>query len=528
MIAVVVYIYVLFRHSIKIPTAAEYIEMLSPGMQQATTGTEKLVFWFYSLSEQRYRMYTLAAENMVVALVTEARAPRQCEDFSKGFYFNFGKQRWERKVRIGQPVLVDDLVTTNIKSIEQKYTLCHLTADNEEVCTDMVDQTFVKMRIRDVDYRWQNNTLQRTTPNYFPTTGDRCKFTVNRYKQYLGIDSTDEAAQVHDNTEQDIGIYFERLHNGIWQLQECKPSVETMQFDGEGCRPRAIAFPLVPSVLLRRSNELLPTGVVGEDDNKLITSTHEHIEGYWVRLNSSHSMHINLNVLDKKYPLDVDFYKSCWKSLFLMGVISNDTYKWSIQQILDNTYRQTVLDIQQQYCPILDEPYRIFYVRTGETLPVERPFIVYRNMIFYLFEYLSPLITMLVTRLVPMTDKMDELMLAATENAVVSDNHLLPKVRKLIIENRHSDECQVYVTSCGKTIMDVFIETRLLVDYLEDMHKYDFFQRATFPIIEDDFNVATWSCANNEIADMDMFTYISLVDMYTGLAEYATTSQSIL
>lgn len=588
-VVVILYLYITFRHDVKIATAAEYIQQISPGLTSLTDTTSNIDFWFYSLSYRKFRKYTLDS-NLKISLDATAKAPAQVNKLTNGYYFNFGQQRWEKKYpHTDTPVpkfSIDSLgKTTN--SLEQKFIRCYLVLQNDdddistssssnvidEVCDEMTNQVFVKTNIRNRAFVWQNDKLQQAdSMNYFPLTQLVCKVTLNRYRQYLGIDGFAAISDVDDddddtinnndaddvntknNMEWDVGIYFarENVDTDSWKLRECERPND-MIFNGTLCvsRPSSSSSSSLDDIpyisgryntnldmITTRTSELFPYPLPSISD--LQHNNIQSITRYYLRLNDDYSRHVNLNVDEKIYPITVTFYKSCHKTICIVGepkttdVTSHDeedgdNYNWHLKQIIDNAARNSLLQLQQNFCPILLQPLQLFYSRTGEIHTVDRPFMIYNNYIFYLESHFLNLYTVLIA------NKSYELIKYNLENdtglATVAlhneiQGNLLPHTRKYLFENKHGGLCTLVATFAGDTLFDLYIETRLLVDYLDNIHSYSFYNRSTYPTIADDFNISIWACAALNDVNMEMFQYIALTDLYN-LEEYATQVLSI-
>lgn len=580
-VVVILYLYITFRHDIKISTAAEYIQQISPGLTSLTDTTSNIDFWFYSLSYRKFRKYTLD-NNLKITLDETVKAPAQVNKLTNGYYFNFGQQRWEKKYAHTDtpvPKFSSDSLGKTTNSLEQKFIRCYLVLQNDdnnmstssssnvidEVCEEVTNQVFVKTNIRNRTFVWHNDKLQQADfTNYFPSTQLLCKVTLNRYRQYLGIDgfsaiidaddsinTNNDDGNTKNNMEWDVGIYFarENVDTDSWKLRECERPND-MIFNGTLCvsRPSSSSssddisymsgrYNTNLDIITTRTSEIFPYPLPSISD--LQHNNIRDITRYYLRLNDDYSRHVNLNVDEKIYPITVTFYKSCHKTICIIGELKTtdvipleedgDNYNWHLKQIIDNVTRNSLLQLQQNFCPILLQPLQLFYSRTGEIHTVNRPFIIYNNYIFYLESHFLNLYNVLTA------NKSYELIKYNLENdtglATVAlhneiQGNLLPHTRKYLFENKHGGLCTLVATFAGDTLFDLYIETRLLVDYLDNIHSYSFYNRSTYPIIEDDFNISIWACAALNDVNMEMFQYIALTDLYN-LEEYATQVLSI-
>lgn len=518
-LVVIFYIYFTFRHGIKIPSAEECIAQISPGLMQLTTDTNNVIFWFYSLTSNSYQQYTLDSE-MKITHNTQAVPPPQVRKLNSGYYYNFGLQRWERKTPLTQTPIVDNTGG----SIEQKFTLCYLTRGDDddhvtEICDEARSQTFLKMRISNDVFVWQNNLLTQDIPTtIFPNSGNVCKFTINRYKQYLGLTPTPSDV---DNIEYELGVYFEKDDGGVWQLKECSEPDE-MKFNGTICIYKTKTRARINGdgggggdKLLIRINEGFTRAATYSD---LLHTDAMEINSYYIQLNDIYSTCVNLNVRYKVYEFEPTFYKSCNKTIFISGTQSTtatNKYTWTLEQLIFNVTRSELLQTPRRVSPLLEEPLKMFYCLTGEVITLTKPFIIYENNVFYVSEFMLPL----VQRITDM--KKNYTVLDDFSGSMITNPTLLPHTRHYVLENRRGKLCDCYAIFVGDIIFDMYVRTQLLVDYLPNIYEYEFYQRETFPTIKTDFLLDTWSCAQ-PVEDTQMFTYISLVDMY-GMQELATT-----
>lgn len=516
------YIYYIFRNSIVIDTAEEYITKIAPGLQQLAETSDAIVFWFYSLSKKKYIKYILHSD-MKIVLDDKAIAPLKVNDVTSGFYYNFGLQRWEKKTRLDEFNNVPHFDPLR-KTIQQNFLLCHFTDhDDTEVCDEVRSQAFVKMKVANNTYTWNDseNILQLEIKNPFPIDFDikTCMFTSSRYKFFLGVDNTD-----WDNNEILIGVYFERINdeNGKstqkWQLKECLHPND-MYFNGNECvykeRKNFIeSNNNYANKTLKRKTELIKnTYTVSELKHKFNTNIYDH----YLELENGSTIVLNVNVPEKRYPFESYVYKSCIGSIFIIGTFKNGVdkieinkrngknYLWKLEQIIEI---KELKKKGQHWCPLVMEPRQLVNISSGSIKETNRQFIIYRDKIFYVKSYLSDLMT-----------KLNEINSTRTSTVgALKMSSILPHVRTYMFDNFYDLKC--YATVIGETILDVFIDKRLLDDYLPNVHKYEFYNRMTFPIIEDDFLIDTWACAVN-IENHQMFIYISLVDIY-GLTQYAT------
>lgn len=534
---VVFYIYFTFRHNVKIQTAEQLIEQLSPGLTELTKTENEIVFWFYSVGRQKYVKYTLDSE-LKITEITNASANNMVDNPSSGYYFNFSKQKWE-KINFTDKL---PYVNATRNTIEQRFQICRtqeLDGGGEVICTDDVKRTFIKMNISDELYSWDTDVqkLVLRAKTAFPSDATMCQFTINRYKEYLGVlyNSDD-----YGNTEEKkIGVYFKYTDKDGWLLVEC-PNTETMHFDGRVCvnnndlesgGGRNYSVPPTHNL----SNEIFNSKLTNSD---LVHREALDLASYCIQLNVTHSICINMNTPTKTYEVGgVDYYKSCANTIFVIGtarsienfqINNGDHYDWKLQQLIDNNIRDLLMSTNRRFCHVLEQPEKIFYTNTGEISDEKRHFVIYKNNIFYMFEYLGKLMEKISSMQTMYTidddDNNNGENLNINQN--IMNNKLLPHVRKYEIVNKHATKCILYAMHVGECVFDVYGETRLLVDFIEDIHHYDYFNRATYPIIEDDFSIDTWSCAQN-VEQPEMFTYIPLVDIYNNLASHATLSKNI-
>lgn len=513
-LVIILYIYLTFRHSIEIPTAESLIKDLSPGLAELTKIQTNIVFWFYSLTEKKYLKYILDNKLNITVLKNES-AHSRVSNPSDGYFFNFSRQRWEKKIFLDKRPYINSLRNT----VEQKYKICYTThvdgGGDEIVCTDEVKRTFIKMDIGNETYSWDPKEQKLFLPKKtsFPTTTNVCKFTSNRYKEYLGM-----YVNINDtngNTEESIGVYFTKDENSKWILNKC-PSFDSMYFNGTKCVDRITrAIIDTPTQI---SKEIFYKKVSSSDLSHKDTET---LSSYYLQLNTIYSTYININAENKIYNLDVDFYNSCRNTIYIVGSIkksnfrnsnNGDDYNWKLKQILNNSSRKLLLKLKQYFCPILEEPTKLLYIKTGEISDIGQRYIIYKDRIFYAFKYLDKLLEKISFTRNYIVDTIEN-----KEIYNISNNKILPHVRKYKIENKHGTECLIYALFMGECIFDIYGETRLLIDYIDEIHQYDYFDRHTYPILEDDFHINIWSCAQ-DVDKPERFTYISLVDIYNRLA----------
>lgn len=497
----------MFRHCVKIPTVEEYIEQLSPGLSELTKTSDEIVFWFYSLEAKKYLKYVLGAD-MKITHIPNASTLAVVNDLENKFYFNFVRQRWEKKEQ--QKNNTRPIINKDRNIVEQKYSLCYIDGD-KTICEETRNQAFVKLKIRDVNYVFNEKTLQLELDikSTFPedVSETMCKFSMNRYKESLGLDY-DQNSET-DNTELDIGVYF--LRDGTkWVLRECTPSVDDMYFDGTTCRQRENLLKASAKFVTQRAKRV---NVVIAERISEDASPGDLMRSHYIKLNASHSAYVNLNAAEKIYSLDVDFYKSCHYTFFIVG--SDDEKEWKLEQMINGVAKRKMMATKQQWCPVLEEPRKVFDIRAGSTLYLKQPFVFYMDFIFYMREiFLGLHERILGTR--QYTIMGDE---EGEENGV-KNKILLPHVRRYVLE-----DMQLFATFAGNSIFDIYAETRLLETFIKDMHKYEFYDTNLFPSIDDDFQLGVWACVI-EVAKPEMFTYISLADMF-GLDAYARTINEV-
>lgn len=552
MICLVLYIYYIFRHNVKIPTAEECIAQISPGLADLTKTQDRIVFWFYSLGEKKFKKYTLDSD-MKTFFEHNASAYDVVNNLKNNFYYNFGRQRWEKKVpHVDTP---QPYVNKNLNSIEQKFTLCYIDEDAaadgkvDLICNELRQQTFLKLKINHEMYKFNEETLQLEldTKSVFPVDSNICTFTMNRYREYLGINY--DYSNASDNREILIGVYFVREQNANWTLEEC-PSPDSMYFDGTVCRTLPLtdnAFGDIQSVNLaenihprRRHNIVFsalhsthrhtrrPEHFKNQMTNTTLTHKphHNNIQSCHLQLNNIYSVFINLNAGEKMYPLNVKFYAACQKTLFIVGTTTQAnatemTYTWKLQQIINRTTVLEMKKLKLKWCPFLYDPYKVYNVRTSQSLTQTTPFLIYNNRIYFLRKYLLKLYALIAKTTYTIVDSSSSN--DTDNNHTVQEQYLLPHVRQYQVTNRNSRVCNLFATFAGNTIFDVCIETRLLVEYVEKVQKYAFFRRNMYPTIPDDFQATILACAQN-VKRPEMFTYISIVDMFGLEAHVATTN----
>ena len=540
----------MFRHCVKIPTVKEYIEQISPGLSELTKTKDEIVFWFYSLEEKKFKKYILGGD-MKITLDTNAEAYDVVNDLKSKFYFNFIQQRWERKItnKNSQRPTVDK----DRHIIEQHYSLCYINEGNTKIldnnvafnvaantiCEERRNQAFVKLKIRNVNYNFNEKTLQLEldTKSMFLTNATMCKFTMNRYKEYLNI-SYDQNNET-DNNEIQIGVYFYRDSetDNKWILKECEKP-EEMYFDGSICRQREDVNMLNAIENKLDLSKIIMATHINESDilnNKSLLSDElpqngkDLLQSHYLKLNASHSAYVNLNVEEKIYALDVDFYKSCHYTFFIVGQkksdISNE-YEWKLEQMINDVARNKMLEIKQQWCAIIQEPRKIYNVQTGSYMYLRQPFVFYLDYIFYMRDIFLKLVKRIEdTKQYIIADESNKDAPENKNSENVQNKILLPHIRKYSIVNKHNDKCILFATFAGNTIFDIYAETRLLVDFIEDIYKHEFYNRNLFPTISNDFQLGLWACVE-KVDKPEMFTYISLVDMF-GLSGYATTTNKV-
>lgn len=548
------YIYYIFRHCVKIPTAKSYIDQISPGVAALTTTNDSIVFWFYSLEAKRFKKYTLDA-NMKIAYDEKARVHIDINKLSNGFYFNFAKQRWERKIYNNKIKMNEQRphINTNTDSIEQYYNLCHIIDASATVkklemqCDELRNQVFVKLKINDDSYSFNENTLQLELDkkSVFPTGVILCKFTINRYKEYMGIYYDYRNNQ--QNVEQQIGIYFHKIDNR-WQLKECsRPS--KMYFNGSVCKllnnSEDDEITNIDSRNVHRRNDEIFTNHTVRTELK--NNNIDEMESHYLQLNTTYSTYINLSTNYKVYPLlDVNFYKNCTPSLYIVGKRNfndsinenedkntGDSYKWQLQQIINRESVNVMISLNQNWCPILNEPLKIFNIKSDEITSVGTPFIVYKNYTFFMKDFCLKLYHKIMDIEVYVKNPQPIQGRSATNEDDIVDpkkvediQHILPHLRKYIINDTQLTKHELYATFSGNTLFDIYAETTLLIDYIKDIDTYSFYNNNTFPVVDDDFQIEKWSCVQTTEYP-DTFTYISLVDMF-GLESYSTSQLEIV
>lgn len=523
-LCVIFYLYFAFRNNIQTPTVAQLVEQLSPGLSDLTKTHDTIVFWFYSISADRYHKYTMD-RSLVAKLVADARVHDRVADPTKGFYFNFGLQRWERTTYVdAQPTVTED-------SIEQRTQVCYTTevdGSGNLVCYDDVKKTLIRLQIKDTQYKWDKGrgvlVSSLASVSFFPARENMCKFTSNRYREYMGLEPTDEA---YGNVEQKVNVYFVRDTTTKWQIREC--ANENMFFDGQVCKIDAEIAAIEPRTM-KHGGASSGIFLVRQQSSDLEHRDAPKITSYYLHLNNTYSTYVNVSAAKKIYTFEYNFYGATRYSIFIIGERKDETadpddgdnYNWRLEQLLNNDTRAMLEERQLQLIPILERPYQLFVSRSGEILTVGRRFVIYRNYIYYEQAYLMRLYNMIVGIRNYTVERDDRNESIANGNCVVANTKLLPQLRKYVIENSHGDLCKLFATFVGDCLLDVYGETRLLVDYIADIHKYEFYgRRNTYPIIEDDFQLETWSCAQI-VENPDMYTYIALVDVYDRLATNAT------
>lgn len=509
---VIVYMYVTFRHNVKISTVESYIKDISPALTELTKTRDTLVFWFYSVSEGKFKKYILD-NKMKIHFDVNAEADSKINNLENNFYFNFGMQRWEKIT------FYDKKPTINMERniIEQQYSLCYLddingnhNSDDDIICQDMKYKAFIKLNIRDQRYIWKNDKLYLDIKSVFPTDSSTCKFTINRYKEYLNVyyDYRDEG---DGNIEQKMGVYFmKNEQTNKWELKKCERPNE-MYFDGSTCRNLNDDKTGISGSrkLFVKNREFLKRKFTHSDLKHVEVNT---IVSFGLQLNSNYFMYVNMNVSDKIYPLNLDIYKSCKKTLFVIGIkkdpvasdLQGENYDWKLEQIIDRKVRDDLQKDFQDFCPLLEHPLRILDVRSGEIKTVDKPFIMYKNHIFYMKEDFL--------RLYNKISSTNEYVKNENENGYVKNQDLLPSSRIYTFENHSNTKCKLYSKFIGKTIIDVFIDKDLLVDYLDNSH-YTFFNRISHPLIRDDFHIKEWSFMY-DVENSENFIYLSIIDLY--------------
>ncbi|WBR61489.1 hypothetical protein [Drosophila suzukii associated hytrosavirus 1] len=523
-VVVILYVYFTFRHNVTIPTADEYIAQISPGLTQLTDKQSEVVFWFYSLSEKRYLKFTLD-QDMKTTIDVSAKTHERVNHPANRYYFNFVRQRWERMIALEEKPKMRER-----DSIEQNYELCYIdniNGDAEPICEQIRHQTFMKLNIHGERYRWTGKQIQQDTKSVFPTDVDVCKFTMNRYRELMNIyyDYRDEKA----NTEINFGVYFMK-EDGQWKLYECQHP-NHMFFNGKTCVYKYNRLPSDSNAINEYHKQIKEEDIphtINYPDTEHIN--YEDIYSYHLHLNASHTMHINMNVNEKLFLVNTDFYATCYRSIFVAGEpkfenMSRDedmngmNFKWSIEQIIVSQAIEEMKSEYLNFLPLLERPLKMFYIATGEILTVDKPFVIYRNSVFYMHDYLFEIYNKLMEANYEHPNGID---ISIEPMHDVSHQTILPHTRLYRV-----DDYVVYAIFSGETIFDMYIETKLLADYLQDIEKYDFYNRNTYPVITDDFKVDTWSCVSQNVDKPEKFTYISLVDMFNGLVQHATATRKL-
>lgn len=536
-VLVILYIYFTFRHGVVVPTARSNANEILPGLQQLTEKQTRIVFWFYSLRRRHYRKFTMD-ERLQWREERKRRPGARVRSLESGYYFNFALQRWERSSALAAPY-----VDATRNSIEQAVRLCYIAdedGEGEPVCEERQRQAFVKLGVGADRYLWNaaEGRLLLDRQSVFPRDAATCKFTVNRYKELLGLsyDHRDEA----DNEEQQLGVYFARDEAGVWRLRECGERPSAMFFDGEECRERGRARSRQGD--WERADEQQHAKVredVGRMNSAVYPDTkHEAdvdrpLHAFYLHLDVVHVAYVDMNVESKIYPVTTAFYASCARSMFIVGTPKSDNlsaaeqldghnYTWRLEQLLDAKTRQELLEIEQNWCPALRSPLQVLYIPTGVFRTMPKPFIIHRNRVFYMHDYLLDVYKLVMDSEYEEMTQADE----PSDQHVVANRGMLPYTRLYRLAASDGTTCRLYATFVGETILDMFAETRLLADYLpQDVQQYAFYGRDTYPVVVGDFEVDTWSCAAHDVAQVDeMFTYISLVDMFAGVSHYATTA----
>lgn len=536
----VCYMYFIFRKNVHQPlTFDQLTQQLLPGLSELTKTQNTIVLWFYSLSKKRYVQYTLD-NDLKFTLNENENTHRRVGNLANGFYFNFSLQRWEKVNFLDRAPYINNKHNT----IEQRIQTCHtsqLDGGGDIICEETVKKASIRTKVGNEIYSWDegNKILFQNVHSSFPQSKDVnvCMFTSNRYKEYLRISFRSTLEENDGDKEQRIDVYFARKDNG-WILNECSGSTnQKTVFNGVKCVIDTTTDQTTEKTKngFKAYNEVFNTKLLHSD---LVNDNIKTIKSYYLHLNAIYSKHINMNIKDKIYLLDINFYKSCSSTIFIVGkrktnidtnFIENDgnMYDWRLEQVINNTTSSALLKEKQQFLPVLEQPFKLFLTRNGELTTVEKRFVIYKNNIYYSYDYLVKLQDVLSGLLNYEIDT-DHYENVHNSNSIVSNSFLIPHLRKYEIENSHGTLCNLYATFAGNCILDVYGETRLLIDYIENIHRYSFFQRNDdYPVIDDDFQIETWSCAQN-VDNPKMYTYIALVDMFENLAKHATSLRKLI
>lgn len=522
------YIYFKFRKLIKIPSAKEQIDSIRPGVMQVTKEKNTIDFWFYSLSRQSYIKYTLD-NNLNIQSDSSIRAPVSVlkNGLPNEYYFNFAKQQWE------SIEYISNRPTINEKGVvEHVYNLC----TGKEDCVQKRNRTYIKFQFSGTTLFWneQRRKLQKYKRNVFPIdNGIRvCKFTINRYKSYLGLSVSLLDDDDDDDIEQDnMSVYFEKNSNDKWILKTCEPS-SIMFFNGHSCKQRTKY--LGNDIGGRQVDEIVRHGQLHESELVDDIDKHHSMFIYLLKLSNIHSIYVDLNNDSKTYLADITVYKSCHQSLYIIGKLKSaqyspiddgDSYEWEMQQIIDYDRIDESGGVYK-YCPLLEKPKKVIRLDLKSELSYDNLFLVYRNKIHFLNDKFTALLNLVLLEKKFSVIQDTQFNIDTEDNKLVMINssvtkcyNLLPHIRKYELLNLHSDTCVLYCQVMGETIFDIYTETRLLFDFIENLHLSSFFNRRNFRTIQDDFQFNTWSC-NIKVQQPETYSYISLCDLYN-LDEYA-------
>lgn len=542
--------YLKYRNVIKIKTSDQLISDISPGLTKTADNSKKeLIFWFYSLEEKKYKKFILD-DNMKVSYDSSASVGKLIEDIDKGFYFNFGHQRWERKIYNDDKPHFNE---TRNNILMQYFQYCYFPAntkvddistdaDDKLICEEQHNETFIKMNIRDENFIWdENEKLTIDVNTVFPNNIDLAKFTMNRYKEFLNVyyDYKDDES----NKEMDMNVYFKKVTANKWILMECENNNDI--FDGKMCiakfqikaRGKKIdddnnngdgggdddGLIFNEDKLIYRSGMIAAT----ESDTKYTDLRDIQVEN--LQLNDLYSVSININAIEKRYLFNMNYYLSCEDSLYIIPNViatsSSDLPFWKINQIIDNRTRELLLKKSQTYLPILENPLQIYNVNTAETLNTDRPFIIYKNNIYYLKENLFYLyLEILKNRKEYNNDEYSNDDNNYNIEYDIANIQILPHIE--IIRN-YQNEILFYVLLMGSTILDVYAKTEILDKYIDNLSNLFLNNQEeeeyTFKTLIDDFHINKWSCNfGSFFENKNDYTYISMINMYENLDQFIT------
>ena len=360
-----------------------------------------------------------------------------------------------------------------------------------------MNESFIKNSFRGVKYDVTDDwKLKREIlDSYFPDEGTIAKYTLNRYREYMGLEpmAGDEA-----NREVDFVLYFEKNSDDKWEKRQCdRGSV----FNGTSC----VTVDTVPSQ---------PTTEQASPWSRVFESPHLHDEevaegaeastiGYMrLVLGRGRIMNIDTNAKRSHYTFDANFYANIQGSL----VVHFDEEKkmWALEQIKN-----------KKNLSLLRLPFKLF-VDIDMEIDYPQPIIVHNNSVCEMNKSFYELIYKRTFRhsfsFINAEDK---------KINVLHATNLLPHLRlyrfKRTVQQREIEEC-VIACFAGNIMFDCCIPKTLLSHWAPDKHAFPAHLTTTtkYPQVVGDYNldVRSFEAIKDINGKKHDFVYFSTFDMY--------------